>query len=577
MSESVDGREAPKAADAVDAEIVEAPTTLGGIVRRLGPGLIIAGSIVGSGELIATTKTGAQAGISLLWLILIGCLIKVFVQVELGRYAISHGETTLSALNRVPGPRFGANWIMWLWLIMMICIIGQLGGIVGGVGQALALTVPFKGDYQQAVKMPSVKEFKRYVKWEEDQAQGQPELKKLPPEEQKRILRGQELLGQQIDRLGKPGQELLQQTRALVALESGQDTAVPSEDAQNRPAAIAELSNALKDKIDPFTLDDKYWSAVVAVFTAALLYVGRYNMIQTVSMVLVVSFTFVTIGNVIMLQFEERFAISAAEIWQGMSFGAPRASADINPWLTALATFGIIGVGASELIAYPYWCLEKGYARFTGNRTEDVSWSNRALGWMRVLRYDAFASMVVYTVATIAFYIMGVAVLYSEGRDPEGMRMVSTLATAYEPVFGTAAKWLFLGGAIAVLYSTFMVANAGNARMVTDAISVFGLLDGDNPRSRARSVTVLSVVLPLLCLAVYCSGANPVQLILVAGIMQAFMLPIVGFSSVYFRYRMIDERLQPGRLWDAMLIVSCIGFLIAGCFGVYKELGKYLG
>ncbi|MEQ9069288.1 MAG: Nramp family divalent metal transporter [Gimesia chilikensis] len=86
-------------------EAINAPTSFGGIVRRLGPGLIVAGSIVGSGELIATTKTGAQAGIALLWLIIVGCLIKVFVQIELGRYSISRGETTLQALNHVPGPR----------------------------------------------------------------------------------------------------------------------------------------------------------------------------------------------------------------------------------------------------------------------------------------------------------------------------------------------------------------------------------------------------------------------------------------------------------------------------------------
>ena len=62
--------------------IEEPPTSLFGILRRLGPGLIVAGSIVGSGELIATTKTGAEAGFWLLWLIIIGCVIKVFTQVE---------------------------------------------------------------------------------------------------------------------------------------------------------------------------------------------------------------------------------------------------------------------------------------------------------------------------------------------------------------------------------------------------------------------------------------------------------------------------------------------------------------
>ena len=61
--------------------ILEPPKTFWGVVRHLGPGLIIAGSIVGSGELIATTKSGAPAGFSLLWVILLGCSIKVFVQV----------------------------------------------------------------------------------------------------------------------------------------------------------------------------------------------------------------------------------------------------------------------------------------------------------------------------------------------------------------------------------------------------------------------------------------------------------------------------------------------------------------
>jgi len=81
------------------------PQTVGGILRQLSPGLIIAGSIVGSGELIATTKTGAQAGFWFLWLIIVGCVIKVFAQVEFGRYAICCGKGTMAALDEVPGPQ----------------------------------------------------------------------------------------------------------------------------------------------------------------------------------------------------------------------------------------------------------------------------------------------------------------------------------------------------------------------------------------------------------------------------------------------------------------------------------------
>ena len=88
MSDASKSRAAESAPAGPCAGIETPPNSIGGILWRLGPGLIVAGSIVGSGELILTTKTGAQAGFWLLWLIVIGCLIKVFVQVELGRKII---------------------------------------------------------------------------------------------------------------------------------------------------------------------------------------------------------------------------------------------------------------------------------------------------------------------------------------------------------------------------------------------------------------------------------------------------------------------------------------------------------
>ena len=86
------------------------PRTFLAATTRIGPGLVLAGSIVGSGELIATTKVGATAGFTLLWLIVIGCVIKVFTQVELGRAAVSDGTTALTALDGLPGPRRRVSW-----------------------------------------------------------------------------------------------------------------------------------------------------------------------------------------------------------------------------------------------------------------------------------------------------------------------------------------------------------------------------------------------------------------------------------------------------------------------------------
>ncbi|HUG93081.1 MAG TPA: divalent metal cation transporter [Planctomycetaceae bacterium] len=693
------------------------PTSLGGILKRLGPGLIIAGSIVGSGELIATTKTGAQAGMSLLWLIIIGCLIKVFVQIELGRYTISHAETTLVALDRVPGPRLKVNWIVWFWLGMMLVGIGQLGGIVGGVGQSLALSLPITGDYADAIRMPSAGELKAYHQWDEhllsewdvrlsgtwqdrieptdaalpglnqdesrwvravvrataeklerlqaldgaprgdeliadvarlqafesagpadgvDQKEATDLLtrrdydalsrqvrmrfeqanlallralppkstpsdsqvaafNRLPPEQQQRLVRGHGILAQQLALLDADGgrsteamarvigwveaqAQLEQAEQRLAALRSA-DVPEPAASEQHQARLAVEdaridasgAARSVKLRVDPPTRDDKYWAAVATLFTALLLYRGRYRMIQNVSLVLVVSFTFITIGNVISLQATERFAVPAAEFWRGLSFGLPEAAGGKNALATALATFGIIGVGASELISYPYWCLEKGYARFTGPNSPDPGWAERAKGWMRVMHYDAFLSMIVYTIATLAFFIMGSAVLYNEGRDPEGMRMVSTLATAYVPVFGEYARWLFLIGAVAVLYSTFLVASASHARTYTDSLKLFGLLDRHSQRKHDRSVGAFSVLLPMVCLAVYCSGIDPVEAILWAGAMQALLLPMIGLGALYFRYTRTDERLKPAAWWDVLLAVSCAGLLVAGAWSIFES------
>ncbi|MEM9660295.1 MAG: divalent metal cation transporter, partial [Planctomycetota bacterium] len=53
------------------ARIEDPPATMSGRLRRLGPGFVLSATIVGSGELIATTTLGAEAGYATLWVILL--------------------------------------------------------------------------------------------------------------------------------------------------------------------------------------------------------------------------------------------------------------------------------------------------------------------------------------------------------------------------------------------------------------------------------------------------------------------------------------------------------------------------
>ena len=499
-------------------EVQAAPVTIAGILSRLGPGLIIAGSIVGSGELIATTKTGAEAGFWLLWLILIGCLIKVFTQVEFGRFSIITGRTTMEGLNQVPGPRLRVNWIVWYWLVMFLASLGQLGGIVGGVGQAVSIVQPLTAEGER---------FNRYY-----------DLRTRRTVTQALIDRAQDESG-----------------------ESGMDS--------NRLAALAVEVRELDQQLNqlgppPEAGDDVLWATVIAVATSIILVVGRYATIQAISAVLVSLFTFITIANLLHLQSLPDWRVSWQDLVNGMSFrlsvGSELARA---PLATALATLGIIGVGAIELVAYPYWCLEKGYARWTGLRDRSEAWVKRAAGWLRVLRWDAWCSAVIYTFATVAFYLLGAAVLGRTGLNPGGIQMVRTLAEMYVPVFGQIAQPIFLFGAVAVLYSTFFVGNAGHARVSSDVIRVYGI-GAKNADALARWQRLFSLLFPLVSLLFYSLVRAPVKLVLLGGVMQAIMLPMLGAAALYFRYTLPEKRLAPGKLWDVFLWTSTLGMLVAG-------------
>jgi Mn2+/Fe2+ NRAMP family transporter len=434
-----------------------APTDWFGTLRHIGPGLIISAVIVGSGELIVTPKLGASVGFTMLWFILLGCFIKVFVQIELGRFAVAHGMTTLEAMNTMPGPRFIVSWLLWLWLVMYVALVFQVAGMVGGLASVFALA-------------------------------------------------------------GMP-----QPAWALTILVAGS--------------------------------------------CAVLLVVGRYRLVERLSTALVVIFTLATLIAVGALQ-ATPFAITGAQLAEGLKFHLP------DKFTTAFAAFGIIGVGASELIYYPYWCLEKGYARHIGPNDHSAGWLERAHGWLRVMRVDAWISFVIYTTATLAFYLLGAAVLHAKGLAVENNQMIATLSHMYRETFGQWSYWLFLVGAFAVLYSTVFGATASNARLLTDALSLFGVIRYRSADHRAKTLRVCCVLLPCAFAAVFLLVGEPVSLVFVGALAQGLMLPFLAFAALYFHYRRTEAGLKPGGRWVAMLWFAAVAMGAVGLYKVGEELLK---
>ena len=153
--------------------------------------------------------------------------------------------------------------------------------------------------------------------------------------------------------------------------------------------------------------------------------------------------------------------------------------------MTAIAVFGITGVGATELVMYPYWCVEKGYARFVGPREPDAAWVARARGWIRVMHLDILCSLVIYTMATVAFYLLGAGVLHRMGVVPAARDTVAVLSQIYTQTLGEWALWVFYVGVVVTLYGTIFASTAAHSRMMADLVRVLGVYPREDAESRA--------------------------------------------------------------------------------------------
>ncbi len=438
-----------------ELDIKAPPTSFLATLKYLGPGFVLSAAIVGSGELIATTTLGARAGFVTFWVIILSCLVKVTLQLEFGKHAISTGETVMTAFNKLPGFRFKkVNWSIWTWLFIQLFKLLQVGGIVGGVAITLNIVFP--------------------------------------------------------------------------------------------------------------SLDVTIWTLVTTITVALLVFRGYYRFIEKFSLIMIAFFTIFTFLSVYFLQFTT-YAFTLDNILFGLEFNLPAAMAGV-----AIAAFGITGVGGDEIMYYHYWCLEKGYAAYTGPVSDDPEWIQRARGWIKVMYWDAILSMIVYTLVTAAFYILGAAVLHAQSRVPEGYQMIETLSEMYTQTMGEGAKNVFLICAVVVLFSTLFAALASWTRIFSDAFGTLGLLDFHDIDQRRRSIAILAWVFPVIWAILFLFLKMPVLMVIIGGFFTSILLLIVVFAAIFFRYVRLKPELKPGVLYDITFWVSILAILLAAAYSIIR-------
>jgi len=432
--------------------IKEPPTTLFDRFKFLGPGFILSASIVGSGELIATTILGAKAGFIALWIIIFSCLAKVTVQLEFGKHAVLTGERCMQAFSQIWGPK---RWAVWTLLVLIGLKIIQLGGMLGGTVVILYML------------FPSV----------------------------------------------------------------------------------------------PITV----WIVVTAASVGLLIYNGKYGIIEKFSLFMIAMFTLLTLASLFSLQVTE-YAFSWLSVFEQQRINLPSA---IVPY--AIGAFGITGVASDEIIAYNYWCLEKGYAAYTGPRDNSEAWKRRADGWIKVMFLDAIVAMIIYTSVTVAFYLLGAAVLHQRGEIPHGNEVIETLALIYTTSLGPGIKTAYLVGGFFVLYSSLFATLGAWTRIFPDIFGELGWFKFNDLTKRKKVIAWLSWVFPACWAVAYFFINLPVLMVLFGGLIGSFMLFIVMMGAIHFKYGR-EQLLPSGSVYTIAFFVSVISIFVVGIYGIVEVI-----
>ena len=104
--------------------------------RLVGPGIVVAATGVGAGDLVATLIAGSRFGYALLWAAVVGCLVKILLAEAVGRFHLATGTTVFA------GWRSLGAWTT-VYFAVYVTIWGFVYGATAMTSSALPLAALF--------------------------------------------------------------------------------------------------------------------------------------------------------------------------------------------------------------------------------------------------------------------------------------------------------------------------------------------------------------------------------------------------------------------------------------------------
>ncbi len=402
--------------------------------KLVGPGLVVAGTGVGAGDLVATLTAGSKFGYALLWAVVLGTLFKIALVEGAGRFTLATGRTIFQGwqtLGRWTGWYFGPYIVIW--------------GVVYGATAMSSSALP------------------------------------------------------------------------LVAL-------------------------------FPDGPDLKVWAIAMGLAGFALVWLGRYGLVEKL-MATFVGIMFTTVVGAAILA-----TPNLPEMVGGLAPRIPEGGL-----VNTLAVAGGVG-GTITLAAYGYWLREKG-------------WSTP--GWMRVMRLDNSMAYVMTGIFVVAMLVVGAELLYSSNiAVGTGDRALIGLSDVLDDRYGEFFGKLFLFGFWASSFSSLLGVWHGVSLMFADYLGTSRGLEKDDPRMHARGTYyrayVLWLTFPSMALLFL---DEPVAVILAYGVLGSIFMPFLALTLLgLLNADRVPREWRNGLLGNVVLSICAVMFIAVGANELYKAV-----
>ena len=108
----------------------------------IGPGLLVAATGIGAGDLATASFAGSYLGTTVLWAVAVGAFMKFVVTEGIARWQLATGTTVLEGVVERLGPLFG--WLFLAYLLFWSFFVGS--ALISACGVALHALIPIFED-----------------------------------------------------------------------------------------------------------------------------------------------------------------------------------------------------------------------------------------------------------------------------------------------------------------------------------------------------------------------------------------------------------------------------------------------